>query len=123
MINSHAIARGERLRAEINALTDVFEAKHGKVETIDIIKQQPKPVSYNCQTISQTAAALIRRGVRQAALHKRVRQLLVVELDGVKVHRSAPEIARIMRNEGRQVTALAVEQAAARLGVALRAWE
>lgn len=73
MIDTSAIARGEPLRARINAATDAFLNAGGRIQIIDGFQYRPMPErTWNNNQGNRAAEdASRRRGVKNSAMKKR----------------------------------------------------
>ncbi len=73
LIDNHAIAQGEALRARINAATDAFLNAGGRIQIIDGFQYSPTPErTWNNNQGNRAAEdASRRRGVKNSAMKKR----------------------------------------------------
>lgn len=73
LIDNHAIAQGEALRARINAATDAFLNAGGRIQIIDGFQCRPMPErTWNNNQGNRAAEdASRRRGVKNSAMKKR----------------------------------------------------
>lgn len=73
LIDNHAIAQGEALRARINAATDAFLNAGGRIQIIDGFQYRPIPErTWNNNQGNRSAEdASRRRGVKSSAASKR----------------------------------------------------
>ena len=73
LIDNHAIAQGEALRAQIDAATDAFINAGGRIQIIDDFQYRPMPErAWNNNQGNRAAEdASRRRGVKNSAMKKR----------------------------------------------------
>ena len=117
-VNTAEIVMRDAVRNELQSKMDEF-LKSNKITVLET-RTVPRPdrPSYN-SAISVSPAKAKQVSAAREELATMVRELATIEVEGIKLRRSATEIAKAMRSRGHKMRAPSVIRIAESIGIAL----
>lgn len=117
-VNTAEIVMRDAVRNELQSKMDEFlKANEITVLETRTVPRYERPAFNSAINVSQTKAK--QAGVAREEIASLVRYLSTIEIEGVKMRRSATEVAKAMRQRGYKMRAPSVIRIAESIGIAL----
>lgn len=117
-VNTADIVMRDAVRNELQSKIDEF-LKSNEITVLET-RTTPRPdrPTYN-SAISVSPAKAKQVSTAREELATMVRELATIEVEGIKLRRSATEIAKVMRSRGHKMRAPSVKRIAESIGITL----